>query len=93
MLFLTAVGAFSGVVFGAQHSLIAAALGLLIGGTIGLFAGAFGWEYFDHFGDKCRDAYFNKRYAIGSFWLLASLGTLLLSYGGMLWLMAMASTR
>ncbi len=93
MLFLAAIGAFSGTAFGAQHSLIAAVLGLFIGGTTGLFAGAFGWEYFDSFGDKCRDAYFNKRYAMGSIWLLASLSTLLLSYGGMLWLMAMASTR
>jgi hypothetical protein len=84
MLFLGAIGVFAGIGFGLQYSWIFIIPGLLVGGTIGVCTGAFGWEFFDHLGDKCRDAYVNKRYGVGTFWLAASFATLLCSYGGML---------
>ena len=93
MFFLGAIGVFAGVVFGLQYSWIFIIPGLLAGGTIGVLAGAFGWEFFDNFGDKCRDAYVNKRYVVGTFWLAASVATLLGSYGGMLWLLIVVSRR
>ena len=93
MLFLSAVGAFAGIVFGLQYSWIFIIPGLLVGGTVGFFAGAFGWEFFDDFGDKCRHAYVNKRYGIGTFWLAASAATLLGSCGGILWLLIVVSRR
>lgn len=93
MLFLGAIGVIAGVAFSVQYSWIFILPGVLVGGTIGVFAGALGWGFLDYFGDKCRDAYVNKRYLFGTFWLAASIGTLFLSYGGMLWLLIMAAHR
>lgn len=93
MLFLAVIGAFAGVLFGSKYFIVAGIVGGLAGGTLGLFAGALGWENFEDFGERCREAFLARRYYAGTFWLIASLGVLLLSYGGTLWLLIVSSRR
>jgi hypothetical protein len=93
MLLLGAIGVFAGVAFANQYSWIFIILGALVGGAIGVFAGALGWEFVDEFGSKCLDAYVKRQYLFAAFWLVMSIATLLLSYGGMVWLLMMASSR